>query len=72
VEHDRAWDAGELGCGELIFELRLKVNELSPGQVLKLTSRDPGAPAEIPAWCAMTGHGLLGAAHPEYWIRRRE
>ena len=71
MEHDRAWDAGELGCGELIFELRLKVNELAPGSELKLTTRDAGAPQEIPAWCGLTGHTLVGAAHPDYWIRRK-
>ena len=29
------------------------------GEVLRLTALDPGAPADIPAWCSMTGHRLL-------------
>lgn len=54
-----AWDAGDLGCGELILELRLRMRQLTSGQVLCLTARDPGAPADIPAWCRMTGNRLL-------------
>ncbi len=54
-----AWDAGELGCGELILELKMRMRQLEPGQVLRLTARDSGATADIPAWCGMTGHILL-------------
>ena len=54
-----AWDAGDLGCGELILELRMRVRARASGQVLRLTARDSGAAADIPAWCGMTGHRLL-------------
>ena len=69
---DREWNAGELGCGELVLELRMKLRA-SPGCVFKVIPRDPGAPADIPAWCAMTGHELLAsdpAAH-SYFIRAK-
>lgn len=69
---DAEWDAGDLGCGDLVLELRIRLKALRPGQVLKLTARDPGAPADLPAWCRLTGHGLAGAEHPVYWIRRKE
>ena len=45
---------------------------LPPGQIMKLTARDPGAPADIPAWCRMTGHTLMTETHPVYLIRRKE
>lgn len=70
--HDDAWDAGDLGCGDLVLDLRTKVRGMQPGQVLKLTARDPGAPEDIPAWCGLTGHRLLAAQPPNYWIRRKE
>lgn len=54
-----AWDAGDLGCGELVLALTLRMRQLESGQVLRLTARDRGAPADIPAWCRMTGHLLL-------------
>lgn len=69
---DAEWDAGDMGCGDLVLELRARIEPLAPGRVLKLTARDPGAPADIPAWCRMTGHALLSEQHPIYLIRRKE
>lgn len=67
---DAEWDAGDLGCGELVLELRMRMAELDPGQIIKVTARDPGAPADMPAWCGLTGHTLVDAAPPVYYIRR--
>jgi tRNA 2-thiouridine synthesizing protein A len=69
---DHEWDAGDMGCGELVLELRLRLKPMRPGQILKLTARDPGAPEDLPAWCRLTGHHLTYAAHPIYVIRRKE
>jgi len=69
---DAEWDAGDMGCGDLVLELRLRVQALGPGKVLKVTAHDPGAPEDLPAWCRLTGHTLVRAEHPEYWIRRKE
>jgi tRNA 2-thiouridine synthesizing protein A len=69
---DSEWDAGDMGCGELVFQLRLRLNPMRPGQLLKLTARDPGVPEDLPAWCRLTGHHLTYADHPIYLIRRKE
>ena len=69
---DAEWNAGDLGCGELVLELRGRLHAMLPGQVLRLEARDPGAPADIPAWCRMTGHILVFEKHPVYLIRRKE
>jgi tRNA 2-thiouridine synthesizing protein A len=66
------WDAGLTGCGELIVQLHLRMRSLLPGQLFRLISKDPAAPEEIPAWCRLTGHKLIFAEHPEYWIQRKE
>jgi tRNA 2-thiouridine synthesizing protein A len=70
--HDDLWDAGDLGCGELVMYLRRRLRAM-PGKVLKLIARDAGAPADIPAYCRMTGDVLVHAAFAEcsYWIRAR-
>lgn len=65
------WDAGELGCGELVMELRGRLARATPGALFELVALDPGAPADLPAWCRMTGHQLAKADHPIYPIRRR-
>ncbi|MBU6402441.1 MAG: sulfurtransferase TusA family protein [Verrucomicrobia bacterium] len=69
---DAAWDAGEMGCGDLVLELRDRLRSLAPGRVLKLTARDPGAREDLPAWCRLTGHRLLRVEPPTYWIQRKE
>ena len=69
---DAAWDAGDMGCGDLVLELRMRLQSMKPGDVLKVMARDPGAPEDLPAWCRLTGHTLLSSQHPEYWIRRKE
>ena len=72
MNHDIEWNAGDLGCGDLVLELRQRVRA-APGKVFKVIALDPGAPADIPAWCGMTGHALLAqdAALQSYWIRAK-
>ena len=69
---EAVWDAGDLGCGDLVLELRTRIDRLRPGQLIEVTALDPGAPADLPAWCRMTGHTLVWQEHPVYLIRRKE
>lgn len=70
---DATWDAGDMGCGELIVKLKLKLrDELSPGAILQLTATDPGAPEDIPAWCRLTSNSLIHHDHPNYFIQAKE
>jgi tRNA 2-thiouridine synthesizing protein A len=69
---DDEWDAGDLGCGDLVLHLRLRLQTMKSGQLIKLTAQDPGAREDLPAWCRMTGHTLIMAKHPTYWIKRKE
>ncbi len=66
------WDAGHIGCGQLVFELSRRVKEMKPGERLEITAHDPGASTDLPAWCRMTGNTLVSADHPVYVIERRE
>jgi len=45
---------------------------MEPGQTLEVIAQSPGAPADLPAWCRMTGHTLVSADHPAYVTRRKE
>jgi len=72
LQTDDSWDAGDMGCGELVFELAQRLAALRPGQALLLVATDLGAPHDIPAWCRLTGHPLVAAEHPRYLIRRKE
>lgn len=66
------WDAGDMGCGELVLELSFRLAALPARAVLKLVARDPGAREDLPAWCRMTGHALIESTHPTYFIRRKD
>lgn len=68
----REWNAGDMSCGDLVLELRVRLLAMEPAQVLKVVARDPGAPEDLPAWCRLTGHALIANSHPEYWIRRKD
>ncbi|MFZ1864471.1 MAG: sulfurtransferase TusA family protein [Polyangiales bacterium] len=69
MEH--RWDAGEIGCGQLVLELRRRMLDLEPGETIEVIAQSPGAPNDLPAWCRMTGHELVSAEHPVYHIRRK-
>ena len=60
VPFDVEWDAGELGCGELLLKLRVKLRNM-PGQIIRLVALDRGAIEDIPSYCRITGHQLLMA-----------
>lgn len=66
------WDAGEAGCGQLIFGLQRNLGQLSPGETLEVTAHDSAAPIDLFVWCRMTGHRLLSEAHPVYLIQRND
>lgn len=72
IRFDQEWNAGDLGCGDLVLELRFRLKAMKPKQVLKLTATDPGAPEDIPAWCDLTGNKLLKAEKPHYYIQRKD
>lgn len=65
------WDAGDMGCGELVLLLFQRMNQLRAGDVISLIATDTGAKEDLPAWCSMTGHSLLRAEHPRYWIKKK-
>lgn len=66
------WDAGDLGCGELVVELRARLMALAGGSGFELIAHDPGVREDLPAWCRLTGHLLAHAEPPRYLIIRRE
>ena len=72
ISADEVWDAGALGCGPLLLELRNRMRSI-PGKTLMLVAQDLGAPEDIPAWCRVTGNPLLATepAQSRYWIKSK-
>jgi len=67
-EFDDEFDGGEETCGRVIVNLHLYLRDQEPGLKILVTSRDPGAPVELPAWCRMTKNELTEMRHPYYLI----
>lgn len=69
---DDVWDAGGMGCGDLVLRLRMKLRAM-PGKTLKVIATDSGAPADLPSFCRMTKDELLhtDSATHAYWIKAR-
>lgn len=65
------WDAGQRGCGSLAIGLQQQLKRLGAGELLGVVARDAGAPADLPAWCRVTGNHLVSEAHPVYTIRKK-
>ncbi|MEC4590114.1 sulfurtransferase TusA family protein [Nitrospirillum amazonense] len=66
------WDAGHMGCGELVMLLRVRLKAM-PSAVLRVIAHDSGAPEDLPAWCRMTRNTLVrhDPATHSFWIRSR-
>lgn len=64
---DAEWDIGNMVSGELVMELRFRLNAVALEALFHLMSRDPGAPEDLPAWCRLIEHTLVRAEHPKYW-----
>jgi tRNA 2-thiouridine synthesizing protein A len=71
-DHDREWDAGDLGCCDLVLRLRFLLKEMQQGEVIRVHATDAGAPLDLPAWCRLTGEQLVGhdAQRCYFWIQR--
>lgn len=53
-------DARRLLCPMPVIRTQQRVEQLAPGDTLEVTCTDPGAKNDIPAWCRVNGHKLLG------------
>lgn len=55
-------DGGDLSCARLLILLRRRVVDLAEGSLVHLSTTDPVAPIDLPAWCRLTGHTYRGVA----------
>jgi tRNA 2-thiouridine synthesizing protein A len=70
ITPDVVVDAGRQGCGELLVLLHNEMKRLDPGQTLEAVTYDPGAREDLPAWCRLLGHQMLGQQEGHYFIRK--
>jgi tRNA 2-thiouridine synthesizing protein A len=62
VTADAELDARDLFCPLPVLKARKALQPLRQGQVLAVRATDPAARQDFPAFCAATGHCLVGVA----------
>jgi tRNA 2-thiouridine synthesizing protein A len=66
-------DGGERRCVEVLLLLSRLIAGQPPGMLVHVTTGDPAASLDLPAWCHLTGHQYLGPLpeqpRPTYAIR---
>lgn len=77
VTHERAdleLDCSGLLCPLPVYRASLALDQLAPGQVLRLVTTDPGSLEDIPALARQTANTLLAAErhedHQLFWIEK--
>ena len=57
--YDKSLDACGLCCPGPLIQVKANIDELSDGQILKVTASDPGFYEDIKAWCDKTHNELV-------------
>ncbi|MGK0468988.1 sulfurtransferase TusA family protein, partial [Clostridium sp.] len=57
--YDKALDACGLCCPGPLIQVKANIDELSDGQILKVTASDPGFYEDIKSWCTKTNNELI-------------
>lgn len=74
LQEDRLLDCRRTLCPVPVIRARHAIDELLPGQILKVLTTDPGSWADFPAFARNTGHELLHASKEDgeyiYYLRK--
>ncbi|MCS6944311.1 MAG: sulfurtransferase TusA family protein [Sutterellaceae bacterium] len=62
MNYDKELDARGLACPLPVVKTRKALNEMAPGQVLRVLSTDAGSMADMKAFAEQTGHELLSSS----------
>ena len=67
-------DTRGLFCPEPVMMLHSRINDVEPGQVLRVLATDPSTTRDIPRFCQFLGHQLVSETEQGsefvYMIRR--
>ena len=53
-------DARRLLCPLPVIRVQDRVSRLAPGDRLRVRCTDPGTRSDVPAWCRINGHRVIG------------
>ncbi len=53
-------NAQRLLCPLPVIKTQNRIKQLQPGDHLEVAATDPGVKQDIPAWCRINGHRVIG------------
>ncbi len=53
-------DARHLLCPLPVIRVQDRIGRMAHGEQLEVLCTDPGAASDVPAWCRINGHRVLG------------
>ena len=59
MNFDKEFDASGLACPLSIVKTKKALNDMTPGQVLRVVATDPGSVCDMEAFAEQTGNTLL-------------
>jgi tRNA 2-thiouridine synthesizing protein A len=59
AQHDKELDASGLNCPLPILRAKKALNDMQPGQVLRIIATDPGSVKDFDAFAKQTGNELM-------------
>lgn len=59
MEFNKEYDASGLACPLPIVKTKKALSDMASGQVLKVTTTDPGSVCDMAAFAEQTGHALI-------------
>ena len=75
MNFDKELDARGLNCPLPILRAQKALADMQPGQVLRITSTDPGSVKDFAAFAKQTGNELLSSAENnkefEFFMKRK-
>jgi tRNA 2-thiouridine synthesizing protein A len=75
MNFDKELDARGLNCPLPILRAKKALADMQPGQVLRITSTDPGSVKDFAAFAKQTGNELLSSAENnkefEFFMKRK-
>lgn len=74
MHHDKQLDATGLACPMPIVKTKKALADMTPGQVLRVLSTDPGSVPDMAAFAEHTGNRLLAATEEGgayvFWLQK--
>ena len=64
-------DARGLLCPMPVIKAQDRIASLRPGTLLDVLATDPGALADVPAWCRVHGHEVVETVQADREVRIR-